>query len=441
MNTRIGRATTQRRLVFLALAGVLLGVGLATAASSDRRNALDRTFSSDGRKLLDFFGRRDAARGVAIQSDGKVLAAGQTFKDTLVERPVIARLRRDGSLDRSFAGDGARLLERWGPRGAADAIALQENGRIIVAGDDSGDLAVARVLPRGRLDRSFGRRGTVTIRVEGVGRPRAIAIQPDGKVVVVGHRCPRDELCELILTRLTRSGRLDPSFAAGGVLSTRFGEDAGVLGYGVALQDDGKIVVSGEIGFSWMVARFLPDGSPDAGFGNMGGFQVIEPILGGQAFDVALQPDGRIVAVGLEDLPGVRAGFSVARYLEDGSPDPTFGQDGAIRTAFDNSQGGRAAGVALQRDGRIVVGGTALLRRVRRNRFPESFAIARYRPNGRLDPTFSGDGKQVTRFFRRSRKPHDEEVAALAMRGRKIVLAGSSNHFGELNFALARYRK
>jgi uncharacterized delta-60 repeat protein len=424
------------RLACCALAAGVISAWFAPPAQAAKAGSLDSSFGNDGRKVTDLFRGNDRANTVAVQSDGKIVVAGRAQP-----RMAITRYRRNGRLDRSFAGHGKTTLNRWSSS-EVDALAIQANGRIIVAGNAISDLGLARFRRDGRLDRSFGNKGTARTGVRpGVNQAEDMAIQPDGKIVVVGYThnvSSGDDY--LIMARYSHDGKLDPSFGTGGTLITRFGTPANTLGYGVAIQDDGKLVVSGEVGNNWIVARFLNDGSLDPTFGT-GGVSYGAPELIGQARDVAIQPDGKIVAAG-RDFGAHVERFAVARYLPDGSFDQSFGTGGAQYTTFGSQRPADANSLALQDDGKIVVAGT-----VSSGGVPQDlhFALARYRPNGRLDGTFGDEGTVTTGFRNRERRRPNAYVddwgqaVAIQRNGRILVVGYSQASRKSDDFALARY--
>ncbi|WP_328619641.1 calcium-binding protein [Streptomyces sp. NBC_00354] len=279
----------------------------------------------------------------------------------------------------------------------------------------------------GDLDPAFGADGRVVTSFPGFAEGHDIARQADGKLVVVG-------LSEggFALARYDTNGSLDSAFAGDGTVTSDFGGGSHSAN-AVAIQpSDGKIVVAGttevvaEEGGGccfFSVARYNTDGSPDTGFGDGGLMRVDE--FGGSAdgADVAVQPDGKIIAAG----KGGGGGFALVRLDAGGNLDPSLGGDGAVVAGFTPTSpqdvGGIARGMALQPDGKIVsvgyVGNTAF-----------DIGVARYLPNGSLDPTFSGDG-MVTADFGGT-----EFGNAVAVQpDGKVVAAGS----GGVGVALLRY--
>ena len=215
------------------------------------------------------------------------------------------------------------------PGSAAQAVALQPDGKIIAAGSSDGTFALARYTPDSALDSSFGSRGTVTTPFgRGSAYASALALAPDGRIVAAGVAGS-----EFALARYNADGSLDTSFGDGGKVTTGF-DPADVTDDRVAeivLQPDGKIVAAGTIyngsNYDFALARYDPDGSLDSGFGAGG---TVTTALGPNhdfASALALQPDGKIVVGGLsEQLSG--DGFALARYNADGSLDMNFGMLG-----------------------------------------------------------------------------------------------------------------
>jgi uncharacterized delta-60 repeat protein len=354
--------------------------------------SLDTSFSGDGRQTTDFGGSDDRAAGVALQGDGKIVAVGRVG-DFGARDFALARYNVNGSLDPSFSGDGRQTTDFGGPDDLAAGVAVQTNGKIVAVGvrgafGDS-DFALARYNPNGSLDPNFSGDGRQTTDFAGPDAANGVALQTNGKIVAVGGAGG-----DFALARYNPNGSLDTSFSGDGRQTTDFGG----MGFGetaraVALQANGKIVAVGVIGDDFVsasdfaLARYNPNGSLDTSFSG-DGRQTIN--FGGdfdQANGVAIQGDGRIVAVG---VGGDAGDFALARYNPNGSPDTSFSGDGKQTTDF-GGPGDAANGVALTAHGKIVaVGATG----------PDyDFALARYNPNGSLDPSFSGDGRQTTDFF------------------------------------------
>jgi len=309
-------------------------------------------------------------------------------------------------------------------------------------------VALAAAAP-GDLDPTFSGHGWVrTYDVLGYSRqyfPKGaehIAIQPDGKIIGVSEIQSGGSDYYFGVFRWTPNGDLDRSFGAGGWVTTELGPFA--IAHAVALQRDGKIVVAGEavcdLAGCFGLVRYNRDGSLDRSFGNDGiVLTKFPPLNGAIAFDVAVQPDGKIVAVGKRYRGGDAQNddlWALARYLPNGRLDTSFSGDG--RTSIDFGYGDDIAlAVALQRDRRIVVAGIG---ERNRNRSEDDFAVARLRPNGTLDRTFSGDGRATVGFG-----PHrfDYGQSLDIQRDGRIVAAGSSSPtlIGAPRVAIVRLRR
>ena len=333
---------------------------------------LDRSFGQ-GRVLATDVGRLGIAHSVALQRDGKIVLAGEEH-ERWPPGIVVARYLPNGTLDRTFGEAGiVRTARRWWVGSGFD-VAIQSDGKIVTGAsffvDRNGEhialFAVVRYLPSGTLDQSFGRKGIAYV---GRGRrnwsPRALALQRDGKIVVVGVGAADNGSMKFAVARLTRRGRLDRSFSGDGLQTVGLRNRQDHAG-AVALDGRGRIVIVGtsthgstpykEARFSRIaVTRLLPNGRLDRGFG----FRRTRPHdRGCGALAVALQPDGRIVAVGYEDedAHGHSQTWLAARYLPNGRLDPTFGRGGVVTLDLGNSAD-YALATALQPDGKIVVSG------------------------------------------------------------------------------------
>ena len=337
-----------------------------------------------GKVITDFGPGGDSASGVAIQSDGRMVAVGSSGSGDF----GVARYLADGSLDPSFGIAGKVTTDFGGASDEAFAVAIQPDGKIVAAGDAAPAggcclFALARYNPDGTLDPTFDTDGRVTTPFGGNAMAFDVAIQADGRILAVGSKFDPFEN-GFAVARYNPDGSLDATFGAAGKVLTPFG---GVNdgAHGVAIQPDGKIIAAGAggAGSDFLVARYNPDGSLDATFGTAG--KVITDFGGSDgAHDVGIQADGKIVVAGLS---GDR--FAVARYRTDGSLDPTFDGDGRA-TIGENIVSAEA--LAIQPDGRIVVVGTAF------TSFDPSYALARFNPDGSVDATFGTGGEVTTNF-------------------------------------------
>ncbi|HEX8735957.1 MAG TPA: FG-GAP-like repeat-containing protein [Pyrinomonadaceae bacterium] len=299
----------------------------------------------------------------------------------------------------------------------------------------------------GDLDATFGASGkviTTDFRPDpsASSAAYAVAIQPDGKIVVTGTT---GELAGvfynyyLILARYNADGSLDASFGSGGRVTSNLGSIQVVVN-AIALQPDGKILVGGQsplggppdqnVGLNFFLARFNNNGSVDANFGN-GGFTATD-FSGGTTNDdginsIVVQPDGKIAVAGYS-RQGSSRDFAMARYNPDGSPDNSFDNDGKLVTAFSGNDD-EAYALLLQTDGKLIAAGYGSVPGF-------DFALARYNPNGSLDTGFDGDGKATLDFGGST----DQGRAAVLEPNGKIVVAGNARLAGaQPDMAIARF--
>jgi uncharacterized delta-60 repeat protein len=375
--------------------------------------------------------RRSRARALSATTFG-VLAAS-----LLAITPAQAA---PGDLDASFSGDGRQITDFGGGEGAGRVV-VQGDGKILVAGGADGDFALARYNVAGSLDTTFSSDGMQTTDLGGNDGAWGVALQEDGKIVVAGSSVAAGSSdSDFALARYNvADGSLDESFGVGGKVITDLGSGSDGA-WGVAIQD-GKIVVAGSsvaAGSSdsdFALARYSIDGSLDTTFSS-DGKETTDFGGGDLSQDIAIQADGKIVAVG-SSLPSVPTSdfgdFALARYNTNGSLDTSFSGDGEQTTSLDVEDYGWA--VAIQADGRIVVAGRSA---------PDftvagpDFGLARYETNGSLDTSFSGDGKQTTDFG--GTEAADWASGVAIQPDGNIVVAGTTSLGGVLNdIALARY--
>ena len=437
-------AAEHRTAAVAALTGLMVVVQIGWSGPAwAQGGALDSAFSGDGKVTTDFAKKVDLVQGVAVQADDKVVAVGWVNIGGAY-RFGLARYNDDGSLDTTF-GTGGRVTTAFGGfEDTASAVAIQPDGKIVVAGttDSNGNLnyqfAVARYNADGTLDTSFGAGGKVTTAFFGTyNSAHAVVVQPDGRIVVAGFA--GNSFAGLFdgrfgVARFNANGTLDTTgFGNGtGKVITDFG---GTMSNAtsVALQEDGKIVVAGvsNAGTSddFAIARYGTDGTLDGTFGANGDGQVTTEFFGRQDFgqSVAVDEDGNIVVAGQAyGTNGIRT-FALARYTSGGVLDTGFGVGGKVTTDF-LGYGSFALAVVVDANGIVAAGGA----QAKRSRVIQ-FAIARFNnADGSLDTTFGAGGKVTTAFSSAA-----DVASALALYDNgDIVAAGQAQ---DKNFALARY--
>lgn len=360
-------------------------------ARYNANGTLDSTFGVNGKVKTDFPGLAAVASSVVIQPDGKIVVAGGAFPlFTFLGDFKVVRYNTDGSLDDSF-GDGGIVTTNFPAQGSyAYALALQPEGKIVAAGthfvdfssDDSSDtdFALARYNTDGTPDDTFGDTGAVTTDVDGFNDDVfSILIQPNGKLVAVGSAKNPTNFYDFAAARYMPNGGIDSSFGVGGKVRTDFGFAGLDQAHSAALQPDGKIVAAGTtISPSGLVqpfalARYNTNGRLDRTFHVNGRRTIDFGSFSQTAYKVLVQPDGKIVTVGYANTESSDSDFLLARCNPNGALDTTFGVSGKVRTSFGNLNGG-ANGAVLQEDGKIVAVG---FQATATNRFAD-YALARY---------------------------------------------------------------
>ncbi|HJQ25299.1 MAG TPA: delta-60 repeat domain-containing protein [Blastocatellia bacterium] len=410
----------------------------AHAATGD----LDPAFGNGGKVVTDL-GGYDSVRALAIQNDGKIIAAGTTGSAF-----ALARYNVGGGLDPDF-GDGGKVITRLSASGLpfdrASAIILQPDGKIVAGGsaypvNASPDFALARYRPDGSLDKSFGSGGKVTTDFTGFNREDeifALAIQPDGKIVAAGYTSsPRFVLPRVFgLARYNPDGSLDTTFGNGGKVATIsfFGSsDYNEVANALAIQPDGKIVVAGFAADNFAIARLNPDGSLDVSFGSGGR---TTPNFGGidEALAIALKPGGNLLVAGRSTQGVAHEKLALAYFDTFGGGVAGFGVGGQLMADFFSVGSGLLGdglnAITFQSDGKIVAAGYG---NVNGDGYFNDFGVARYNEDGTPDSSFGSGGKVSTDFG----GPHDVVLAVAVQLDGKVVAAG---HTEAGDFALARY--
>ncbi len=297
-----------------------------------------------------------SASAVVVQPDGKIVVGGSTQSGGTTAFAVM-RYLPDGRPDPAFGSDGLALTDfDAATNDSVTALSLLPDGRILAAGAAGDAVGLARYLPDGRLDPSFGPTGSGTVTTaQGLLNALALGVEPGGKLLVAGQAGTAGGPFDFGAARYSRDGVLDPTFGNQGVVRTDLGS-TGEWASGVASGPGGAVVVTGAWGSSFPLLRYLPGGNLDPAFGT-GGVSKAGPDVGGAHAMVQLA-DGRLILVG-EQVAGDFREVAVARYRPDGALDPGFGGGGVVGT--DVSPGhddGTAA--ALYPGDRLMVAGTSL---------------------------------------------------------------------------------
>jgi uncharacterized delta-60 repeat protein len=422
-----------------AAVAALLVVIVPTARAEESGNAspgaarsgtADVSFGTDGSFRTNLGGTYDWAYATVIQPDGRILAAGVSNAQGTHDFAV-ARYTADRDLDPTFGAGGVTLIDFGDSYDWAYAMALQPDGRIVVAG-----------VSNGSLDANFGRGGLVTGQWRSLSADivRGIALQPDGRIVVAG--VTYDDVVtpsphgDFMVARFLSDGQPDFGFGIGGVMTTDFDNKTYDDAYAVVLQRDGSIVLGGYTNSGsgpgvlfgadqLALARYTAQGLLDATFGQGGKLVFDGGSLDERILALAPAEDGSLFAGGYVNGEK-RSDLLLARITPEGELEPGFGTT-AMGFSVNNlgTHSERVASVVIQPDGKIVAGGqTAVANHA-------DFAIFRYDAGGLLDETFGKGGVASFDFGGREDRVH---AVALQPDG-KIVAVGQS----EADFALARF--
>jgi uncharacterized delta-60 repeat protein len=370
MTTSIGTSDDTSQSIAIQTDGKIVVAGSAYKAGTGHDFALvrysqdgflDSTFGVGGKVTTDFGGSTDSDSGtsVAIQTDGRIVVAGSAQGGGI----GIARYNSDGSLDNTFSGDGRVFL--WeGLYSGANCLKLQDDGKIVVVGDsNSGDFTVVRYNTNGTLDTSFSGDGKLTTDFGGGSDTTThVALQSNGKILVAGFTDP-GPLSDyvLALARYNEDGTLDGTFSGDGKVTTAIG-NAGDIAHSMSIQSDGKILLAGfstQASIDFALVRYNEDGSLDTAFG-IGGIVTTDLGFGSddRGQSVVVQHDGKIVVSGFSATSTFTPNwdFALVRYNGDGTLDSTFSGDGKLTLPV-GAGDDRSHCAALQIDGKIVVAG------------------------------------------------------------------------------------
>lgn len=411
---------SQPSLVILLLLGVIFGsvanlnatvgsqpiwmtepIGSATTTSFLR---LDPTFTPLGYRAESFDTFRGIADAMVLQPDGKIVAGGTAGNN----RYGLMRFNANGTLDGSFDFDGKTTMEfPSGSQAGIHALLLQPDGKIIAGGyattsfGTEDEFVLVRYNSDGSVDQAWGGSGGVVSLgfFSGDDVLLDLALRPDGKIIAAGWARTASFGNDFAIASFNSDGTPDTSFGGDGKVTTQIYSASIILS--LAIQPDGKILAGGlttegaAAGPNDLaLLRFNLDGTLDSSFDGDG--KVVSRFVSGNQSiaDLALQPDGKIVAAGATD-----GGFIVARYNTDGSVDSSFSGDGFTVTTFPMSRSSYGTKVLLRPDGRILVGGSVSFGVSQFGVSPQNLAFARYNSDGSLDRSFDGDGRARFNFI------------------------------------------
>jgi uncharacterized delta-60 repeat protein len=400
---------------------------------------LDPAFgpSGDGKVTGDLTAGSDLGYATALQPDGKIVVAGVYGGNDF----AVIRYTASGALDPTFSGDGILNTNFGGPTNTTDkafALAIDSQGRILAAGSSNGDFAVARYNPNGGLDTTFDGDGLTTVNFGNTEEALALAIDSLGRIVMAGYQQFTTSSI-FAVARLNANGALDSTFSGDGRHTFDMSyESSYEFCQAVLVQSDRRIVLGGYAqntstnSYKFAVARLTEAGAADPTFDGDGyalnQFVLYSSTVYNVDFALALQPDDKILAAGSAGASSTD--FVLARYNPNGGLDSTFGNGAGFVTTDFNGRSDTAYAMALQGDGRIVLAGVA--DSPVNNAVSNDFALARYNANGSLDNTFGVGGKLTLDFA----AGNDVARGVAVTPAGDVVAAGWAGS----SFALAKWR-
>lgn len=393
--------------------------------SRAQSGTLDLSFNTTGLLLhsLDTFG--DKIEALAIQPDQKILFGGSHRTSYTASDFILSRSLPNGHLDSSFGINGSVFTYLEG-RSEGHALALQNDGRIILGGSSQWYINLARYTNQGVLDTTFGTGGTVITDVIGYYSEtcESIVIQSDGKILIAGYgKHNANDRPYVLLLRYYPNGNPDSSFGNNGVVIGGEG-----IAEAVALQSDGRIVLAGSYDFKMALWRFHPDGSVDTIFGSNG---TVYTTLGTSCAANALKllPNNKMLIAGYAYIDSTKSDFALLQYENNGLLDNNFGNGGVVTTSIGNKSA-IAYGLDVQSNGYIVLGGRAM------HTTPfHHFTLTRYDSLGQIDNSFGNNGIAFTPIG----SGYSMGCALKIQSDEKIVLGGYTFTGPGTQMALARY--
>ena len=400
----------------------------AVAQLTAQPGMLDPSFSGDGKQTTDVgLATFDEAYALAIQADGAIIVAGTSGYSGTQDFAAV-RYLGDGTPDPAFGSGGKALVSVEPGDDIARAMAVQADGRIVLGGYSYTGLGIGFAMVRlnadGTADASFGTGGIVTTVTPGDAtlQARSLAIQPDNRILLAGGGA-----FGFAIMRYTTNGDPDSTFGGDGLVTVDFSDGSDQATAMALLPDDRILVVgyaAGLVEDSIAMARLMPDGSLDPGFGAGGKQRVAYPTLPSIGLGTDLLPDGRFVVCGYANSSSI-----IGRFNANGTSDTSFNLFGWRLLSFAGTVGSKLYGVHVQADDRIALGGIGY-------GATPNFLVVNLNYDGSFDTGFGTGGYTLTDF----NALIDDGFALAAQTDGRLVLAGRTDGgVNDLDFAIARY--
>lgn len=418
----------------LQISAGLLALLMFSGSLNAQDGVLDVSFGNNG--IVRTISTHEAF-DMAIQNDGKIIVAGSIYMGSGNDDMAVARYNADGSLDNSFGSNGIVNIDFNGGNDDASSVAIQSDGKIVIAGraqnasNNNSDIAVIRLNSDGSPDNSFATTGKYQLDVDGYAFDYAldIALHTDGKIVLVAM-AGTDMFAKTAIIRLNTNGTLDNTFDGDGIIKPfSFGSFTLSSLYAVTIQSDGKILIGGSKNNNFAVARLNSDGSLDNIYGADGIYSSTTPVV--SECKLELQNDGKLVAT---YSSASQNEVRMVRINSNGIEDAAFGVNGTVITQISSNTAYPefSKGIVIQPDGKIIVAGSSYT-----TSFDSDYLVIRYNSDGSIDNSFGTSGNGIVTTSVEANDDDRGKVVKLQSDG-KIVVAGSSC-IGSCDFVLLRY--
>lgn len=365
--------------------------------------ALDSTFSTDGKLRIDFNGSYETGVSLLSLPDGKTVIGGATYLNGDYDYTLV-KLTQNGTYDSTFGTNGITITRLAGTADFMTNMELQPDGKILCTGYCNSCSQhywyVLRYHANGVIDSSFGTNGISTsFKSTSFGGAADIEVLPDSSILLCGHmNTPQGY--QMTVVKLESNGRVDSTFGTVGAVVPYFGYFQCSASRMQIV--NGKILLAGVAennmitNRNFALVQLQASGLRDSTFGTNGVVITDFDSLNENIMQIAIQPDGKIVAAGMTGY--INTNFAMARYHANGSIDSSFGINGLVENNI-SQYSDYITDVVLQPDGKIVVGArTDNNLQQPHNSNPIDFIVARYTSAGVFDNTFGTNGRVVTNF-------------------------------------------
>lgn len=399
---------------------------------------LDTSFNGNGIVTGNYTTGNNSADAMVLQPDGKIIVAGATGVSSSIKIGV-SRHNPDGSLDSTFGDNGKAIFGSGWIKSFAKDLKLQEDGKIVMAGyrwnNSTGDFIMLRLNPNGSLDNTFGTNGIAIIDGGQTEVAESFDIDNNGDFIISGY--VEDHFA---MAKVKSNGSVDINFGNGGWVVTPFADFASYSHDTIVSSVDGRIILGGMIldgyqnKYEYALAVYHPDGTLDTTFGDQGKLHFHVGIDNDFGMRILELKNGQILIGGHSwyATSPLRYEVAVARLNTNGSLDTTYGTNGIFKTRLVENGTSYLAGITLQEDGKLVLTSTA------NEGNTYNFGLARVTENGELDTTFGEGGKVFTHI---PNSTYGESYNIGIQPDGKIVVSGDTELPGLLiQYFIARYQ-